>query len=57
VGTDTGAQERYVYTGESFRLGHTLYKVNWVSVADQHVAVATYRDPDSFGGALRFELD
>ncbi|GEM_PF-3301552 len=57
IGTDTGAQDFYLYAGESFRVGRTLYKVNWVSYGDQRLAVATYRRPDVYTGPLKLELD
>jgi hypothetical protein len=57
VGTDRGEAEYYAYTGESFRVGRTLYKVNWLSYDDQQVALATYRSADHFGGALKFEVE
>ena len=57
VGTDTGEAEHYVYAGESFRVGRTLYKVNWISFDEQQIALATHRQVDTFGGALKFEVE
>jgi hypothetical protein len=46
----------FVYKGESFRLGAAYYRVNWVSVGSNEVAVAQYRalDPNA---ALKFQTD
>jgi hypothetical protein len=57
LGEDRGEQEHYLYQGQSFRLGSHYYKVNWVSVDRQQVAVARYRSADGVIGSLVFEYD
>ena len=57
LGTDRGEQEHYLYQGQSFRLGPHYYKVNWVSLDRQQVAIARYRSADGVIGRLAFEYD
>ena len=57
VRTDRGEAEYYLYKGESFRLGRAYYKVNWVSLDRQQVAVARYRDVDGVRAPLKLEFD
>jgi hypothetical protein len=57
LGEDRGEQEHYLYQGQSFRLGSHYYKVNWVSVDRQQIAIARYRTADGVIGSLVFEYD
>ena len=57
LGEDRGQHEHYLYRGQSFRLGPHYYKVNWVSVDRQQVAIARYRTADGAFGPLAFEYD
>ena len=57
LGEDRGEQEHYLYQGQSFRLGSHYYKVNWVSVDRQQLAIARYRSADGVIGSLAFEYD
>jgi hypothetical protein len=57
LGEDRGQHEHYLYKGQSYRLGGHYYKVNWVSVDRQQVAVARYRTADGTLGPLAFEYD
>jgi hypothetical protein len=57
AGEDRGEQEHYLYQGQSFRLGAAYYKVNWVSVDRQQMAIARYRSADGVLGRLVFEYD
>jgi hypothetical protein len=57
IGEDRGEREHYLYQGQSFRLGNHYYKVNWVSVDRQQVAVGRYRSADGLIGSLAFEYD
>jgi hypothetical protein len=57
LGEEWGEQEHYLYQGQSFRLGSHYYKVNWVSVDRQQVAIARYRSADGVIGSLVFEYD
>lgn len=57
VRTSRDPQDYYLYKGESFRVGRRLYKVNWVSLDRQQIAIAAYRDPDRVTAPLKFEID
>ncbi len=57
LGEERGEREHYLYKGQSFRLGSAYYKVNWVSVDRQQVAIARYRSADGLLGKLAFEYD
>jgi hypothetical protein len=57
IRSDNDPHDHYLYKGESFRIGRTLYRVNWISQEEGAVAVATYRKPDEVGAALKFEYD
>jgi hypothetical protein len=57
VRTDRDARDYVVYKGESFRIGRTLYRVNWVSQEDGALAAGAYRHPDAVSAALKFEYD
>ncbi|MFN8635625.1 MAG: hypothetical protein U0893_17395 [Chloroflexota bacterium] len=47
----------YLYRGETIRIGRALYKVNWVSVERQQLALVAYRDQDRVTASLKAELD
>ncbi len=57
VRVDRGEADYYLYKGESFRLGDEFYKVNWVSIDDQAMAVARYRHADTLTAPLKFQVD
>ena len=57
VHVDRGEADYYLYKGESFRLGCAYYKVNWVSVERQEVAIARYRGVDDLVVTSKFQLD
>lgn len=57
VYVDRGEQQYVLDRGVTFRIGKMLYKVNWISGADQQLAAATYRNPDQFAGTLAFDSD
>jgi hypothetical protein len=57
VNSTRDPRDYYLYKGETFRVGRKLYKVNWVSLERNQVAIATYRDPDRVTAPLKFELD
>lgn len=50
-------RDDYLYKGESLRIGRRLYKVNWVSIERQQVALVAYRDQDHVTAKLRAEID
>jgi len=57
VRVDRGEQQFVLDRGETFRIGGKLYKVNWISAADQQMAAGVYRNPDQFAGKLAFDSD
>jgi len=50
-------KDYYLYKGETIRIGRKLYKVNWVSVERQQVALIAYRDQDRVTAPLKAEID
>lgn len=50
-------QDYYLYKGETIRIGRKLYKVNWVSMERQQVALIAYRDQDRVAVPLKAEID
>jgi hypothetical protein len=50
-------QDYYLYRGETIRIGRKLYKVNWVSIERQQVALVAYRDQDRVTAPLKVEID
>jgi hypothetical protein len=50
-------KDYYLYKGETIRIGRKLYKVNWVSIERQQVALITYRDQDRVAVPLKAEID
>ena len=56
VREDWGEQDYYLYKGEIFSLGQQFYKVNWVSKAQQEIAVARFRTPDNLTASPKFQL-
>jgi len=50
-------KDYYLYKGESLRIGRTIYKVNWVSVERQQIALVAYRAQDRISVPLKAEID
>jgi hypothetical protein len=57
IRTDHDESTYYLYKGESFRLGHSFYKVNWVSFEQRQMAIARYRNADNLSAPLKFQID
>ena len=57
VRSDKDPHDHVVYKGESFRIGRTLYRVNWISQEDGALAAGAYRHPDAVSAPLKFEYD
>ena len=57
VRRDRDPRDDYLYKGETFRVGRRLYKVNWVSLDRQQIAIAAYRDPDRATASVKFQAD
>jgi len=50
-------RDYYLYKGETVRIGQKLYKVNWVSIERQQVALIAYREQDRVTAPLKAEID
>jgi hypothetical protein len=50
-------QDYYLYKGETIRIGRKLYKVNWVSIERQQLALTVYREQDRVTAPLKAEID
>lgn len=57
IRTDADPREHVLYKGESFRIGRALYRVNWISLEQRAVGIATYRQPDDVTAVLKFAYD
>ena len=57
VRSDKEPHDHVVYKGETFRIGRTLYRVNWISQEDGALAAGAYRHPDTVSAPLKFEYD
>jgi hypothetical protein len=57
VRSDSDPHEYAVYKGETFRIGRALYRVNWISQAENAIAAGTLRNPDNTTQALKFEYE
>lgn len=57
VHSSTDPRDYYLYKGETIRIGRKLYKVNWVSVERQQLALIAYREQDRVTAPLKVELD
>lgn len=51
---ERGEAEYYVDRGELFQIGDTLYKLNWLSAAQQRAGLIVPRDPDATAGPIEF---
>lgn len=50
-------QDYYLYKGETIRIGQKLYRVNWVSMERQQVALVAYREQDRVAASLKAQID
>jgi hypothetical protein len=50
-------QDYYLYKGETIRIGQKLYKMNWVSLERQQIALISYREQDRVTAPLKAEID
>ena len=57
IRSDKDAHDYFVYKGENFRIGRTIYRANWVSQEDSSFAAGAYRHPDAVSAPLKFEYD
>jgi hypothetical protein len=57
VRSDKDPHDYIVYKGENFRVGRSIYRVNWISQEEGSVAAGAYRHPDAVSAPLKFEYD
>ena len=57
IRSDRDPHDHVVFKGETFRIGHALYRANWISQADAALAAGVYRQPDSVSAPLKFAYD
>jgi hypothetical protein len=55
--SDSDPHDHIVYKGETFRIGRALYRVNWISDAENAIALAAYRVPDAVSAPLKFAYE
>ncbi|MDQ6671300.1 MAG: hypothetical protein M3069_11220 [Chloroflexota bacterium] len=55
--SDSDPHDYVLYKDESFRIGRTLFRVNWISQEEAAIAAGTYRNPDAVRDPLKFEYD
>jgi len=57
IRSDPDAHDHVIYKGETFRIGHALYRVNWISQEEAAVAAGILRHPDASTAPLKFEYE
>ena len=57
VRTDSDPHDYAVYKGEAFRIGHVVYRVNWISQDESVMAAGVVRRPDAVTQSRKFEYD
>jgi hypothetical protein len=57
IRSDSDAHDYVVYQGEMFRIGHSVYRMNWVSQDENAAASGVVRQPDAVIQPLKFEYD
>jgi hypothetical protein len=55
VRSDSDPHDYVVYTGETFRIGHQVFRVNWISQDQNAIAAGVVRNPDSVTQQLKFD--
>ena len=55
IRSDVDPHDYAVYKGETFRIGHALYRVNWVSQDENALAAGVLRNPDTVTAPLKFD--
>jgi len=55
VRSDADPHDLVVYKGETFRIGHALYRVNWISQDEASLAAGALRHPDAATQSLKFD--
>jgi hypothetical protein len=57
IRSDADPHDYAVYKGEVFRIGKTVYRVNWISQEDGAVAAGVLRHPDAITQPLKFDYE
>lgn len=57
IRTDGDPHDHALYKGEAFRIGRSLYRVNWVSQEQGAIAIGQYRYPDGATQPLKLAYD
>jgi hypothetical protein len=57
IRSDADAHDYVIYKGEPFRIGHAVYRVNWISQEEAAIAAGMLRHPDEMTAALKFEYE
>jgi len=55
IRSDTDPHDYAVYKGEAFRIGHAVYRVNWISQDENGLAAGVVRHPDSVTATLKLD--
>ena len=55
VRSDSDPHDYVVYKGETFRIGHAVYRVNWISQETNSLAAGVIRNPDAMTQPLKFD--
>ena len=55
VRSDPDPHDYAVYKGETFRIGRAVYRVNWISQAENSLAAGIVRRPDAVTTPLKFD--
>ena len=55
VRSDSDPHDYVVYTGETFRISHQVYRVNWISQDQNAIAAGVVRNPDSVTQSLKLD--
>ena len=55
VRSDSDPHDYVVYKGETFRIGHAVYRVNWISQETNSLAAGVVRNPDTMTQQLKFD--
>src|SRR5579864_1950201 len=55
IRTDSDPHDYVVYTGEVFRIGKQVYRVNWISQDDSAMAAGIVRTPDTITQPFKFD--
>ena len=55
VRSDADPHDHVVYKGEAFRIGRSLYRVNWISQDENALTAGALRHPDGNTQSLKFD--